>query len=699
MLTTPAGDENAAKTAELRERLRGALGASYALGPELGRGGMGLVLRATDLRLKREVAIKVLPPELSWRSDLRQRLIREAQLAASLSHPNVVPIFDVGEEEELVWLIMAFVEGETLHQRVEREGPQPLSLVRRVLQNTAWALAYAHARGIVHRDVKPDNIMLEAATGRPVVTDFGIAKAPTRDQTRITAPGQMVGTLIYMAPELILEESQPDARSDLYSLGLVGYYLLTGEHAVRGTTIGGIIEQHKSGEVPDPRTVRPQIPDRFVRTLRTALAPAPEDRYASAEAFAEAISRAGPDIPETPAVIQRFFDASRRSFQLATIYGLGIGVVAFKAIPAVFSLLFLGAVLAGWVRRLEAVISAGFGWEAVRRALYAARARYIDERTVRREAALPRSPLSSVTWFVTVAGCALLGAYYLEFRPRQPLLVEGLNQALLIFCAFSGLLVARALGMGPVRPEGVRRASTAMAFRVAAPTCAVVAVMLGVPFGPLWGGGGGFAAAVVSYAWVRYRPRSPSAGAPDAEWQLPLWLDALGSWCFASMSIARGGLRWRRDEPTGARRTRIGGALVRRRQRAIDRALSRLPDAERQEHLDLAALVQQLGEGIEQGRAQLRDVEARLLRLQAGVISTRDDEGRADLQDALERALAEEARLRARMREEWEALRELEEALETRSTRERRVAVTRAVEHARTLTHAPAPQSPSLMPR
>ncbi|HEV2290858.1 MAG TPA: serine/threonine-protein kinase, partial [Gemmatimonadales bacterium] len=154
---------------------------------------MGVVYRAADLRLARDVAIKVLPPELGYREDLRKRFVREAQFAASLAHPNIIPIHDVGEGGSLVWFVMQFVEGESLRSRVERTGPQSVELTTRILQDVAFGLAYAHARGVVHRDIKPDNIMIERATGRAIVMDFGIAKAVEATGSALTGPGTFIG--------------------------------------------------------------------------------------------------------------------------------------------------------------------------------------------------------------------------------------------------------------------------------------------------------------------------------------------------------------------------------------------------------------------------------------------------------------------------------------------------------------------------
>src|SRR5262245_24703724 len=156
--------------------LQAALAGEYSLGRELGRGGMGVVYLARDVQLDRDVAIKVLPAHLASEQSARERFVREARMAAGLMHPHIVPIHRVGEAGGFVFFVMSYVEGETLGERLRARGPLPPVDAARVLREVAWALAYAHQRGIVHRDVKPDNILLEAATGRALVTDFGIAQ-------------------------------------------------------------------------------------------------------------------------------------------------------------------------------------------------------------------------------------------------------------------------------------------------------------------------------------------------------------------------------------------------------------------------------------------------------------------------------------------------------------------------------------------
>ena len=167
---------------------------------EIGRGGMGVVYRAVDSRLHRKVALKVLPPELAFRDEIRARFLREAQMAAQLSHPHIVPIYTVDEHDGLVYFAMGLVEGETLAQQLARDPHPDVATVRRILREVADALAYAHAHGVVHRDVKPDNILIERATGHARVTDFGIARAAEADG-RLTVTGIAVGTPAYMSPE------------------------------------------------------------------------------------------------------------------------------------------------------------------------------------------------------------------------------------------------------------------------------------------------------------------------------------------------------------------------------------------------------------------------------------------------------------------------------------------------------------------
>src|SRR5437588_7635068 len=205
-------------TASLRPgslRLRDRLAGRYSIERELGRGGMGIVLLARDVALDRPVAIKLLPPHLATHPAERDRFLHEARTAAGLMHPNIVPIHLVEARGELLFFVMGFVDGETLRDRVQRAGPLPPRLAMKLLQEVAWALGYAHQRGVIHRDVKPDNIMIERATERAVVTDFGIALGRRAAES---AGGPVVGSARYMSPEQAFGQAL-DARSDLSSLG------------------------------------------------------------------------------------------------------------------------------------------------------------------------------------------------------------------------------------------------------------------------------------------------------------------------------------------------------------------------------------------------------------------------------------------------------------------------------------------------
>src|SRR3954470_11501446 len=207
---------------ELQQRVVAAIGQQYELDQEIGRGGMSVVFRARDRRLNRLVAIKVLPPELAYDPAIRTRFTREAQTAAQLSHAHIVPIYDVGEKDGIAHFVMALVTGGNLAELLAREPRQPIEAARRILREIADALAYAHTRGVIHRDIKPDNILLDAASGRVMVTDFGIARAmDSTGDSRLTATGMAIGTPAYMSPEQAAGEREIDGRSDLYSLGIL----------------------------------------------------------------------------------------------------------------------------------------------------------------------------------------------------------------------------------------------------------------------------------------------------------------------------------------------------------------------------------------------------------------------------------------------------------------------------------------------
>ena len=282
----------------LAQRLSQALGASFTLEGEIGRGGMGVVYHARDERLKRAVAVKVLPPELAFREEIRIRFLREAETAARLSHPHIVPIHSVGEGPDgLVYFVMAYVDGESLAARLKRRERLPPEEARRILMETADALGAGHALGIIHRDVKPDNILLEGSRGRTVLTDFGIAKAltSTTGPGTLTATGVAIGTPHYMSPEQAAGDREIDGRSDIYSLGVVGYQMLAGELPFSAPTVPGLLLKQITEQAPNLKDRSPTCPDDRAACVMRSLEKEPEARWPTADALRRALeSRSAP---------------------------------------------------------------------------------------------------------------------------------------------------------------------------------------------------------------------------------------------------------------------------------------------------------------------------------------------------------------------------------------------------------------------
>jgi serine/threonine-protein kinase len=285
-VTDPAAQ--AASDAELRAHVEKVLASQYELDRELGRGGMGIVFKAKDRRLKRTVAIKLLPPEFAFRSDIKSRFLREAETAAQLSHPSIVPIYSVDEKDGLVFFVMACVDGDNLAKIMHDRGRIDPDETRRIIREVADALAYAHKHGVVHRDIKPDNILLDHASGRPMITDFGIARA-AESGMRLTATGMAIGTPAYMAPEQAAGDREVDGRTDLYSLGIVAYQMLTGQLPFTATSTPAMLVKHIS-EAPMPiEQRRPDLPTDLARAVMILLAKDPADRFPSANSLVVAL--------------------------------------------------------------------------------------------------------------------------------------------------------------------------------------------------------------------------------------------------------------------------------------------------------------------------------------------------------------------------------------------------------------------------
>ena len=284
--------------AELRSHVVRVLEGQYDVDKEIGRGGMGIVFKGRDKRLKRPVAIKLLPPELAFRSEIRTRFLREAEMAAQLSHPHIVPIYSVDEREGLVYFVMALVEGENLGTRIARDGPIAPDESRRILREVGDALAYAHSQNTVHRDIKPDNILIDGVTGRTMVTDFGIARAVSEgSDQKLTATGIAIGTPAFMSPEQSAGDRDIDGRTDLYSLGIVAYQMLCGDLPFNATSAPALLVKHLS-ERPVPIDQRANVPADLARAVMLCLEKNPSDRFPDARSFVRALeSGVVPNLP------------------------------------------------------------------------------------------------------------------------------------------------------------------------------------------------------------------------------------------------------------------------------------------------------------------------------------------------------------------------------------------------------------------
>src|SRR3989441_502366 len=274
---------------DLRPRLEAALAGRYSLERELGHGGMGIVFLATDVKHGRNVALKVLRPELS-QSIGADRFLREIRITARLNHPNILTLIDSGTAGEFMYYVLPYVDGESLRDRLTRETQLPVDEALRITRETADALAYAHEAGVVHRDIKPENILFEA--GHAVVADFGIAQAGSEaGGGRLTESGLIVGTPAYMSPEQAMSSGSVDARSDIYSLACVLYEMLAGAPPFGGPTPHAIIARKSMEPVPGLRIVRDTVPPAVEGAIVRALAKTPADRFATAREFATALSQ------------------------------------------------------------------------------------------------------------------------------------------------------------------------------------------------------------------------------------------------------------------------------------------------------------------------------------------------------------------------------------------------------------------------
>jgi eukaryotic-like serine/threonine-protein kinase len=271
----------------VRELLAEALGDRYALEHELGRGGMATVYLARDLHRGQAVAVKVMHPGLV--ADLgAERFLREMGIAASLAHPLIVPLTESGSAGSIPYYIMPYVEGESLYARLQRERRLPLEDALQITHDVAAALGYAHGRRVLHRDVKPENILL--AGGRALVADFGLARAiGAADYRKLTETGVIVGTVFYMSPEQLREDRDLDQRADIYSLGCILYEMLTGGPPFTGRSLTEVATRILRAAVPSVSRARPGVPPAIDAALARALAKPVAGRFATMEEFAAAL--------------------------------------------------------------------------------------------------------------------------------------------------------------------------------------------------------------------------------------------------------------------------------------------------------------------------------------------------------------------------------------------------------------------------
>ena len=287
-------------SADQLKHLNIALAGRYVLSREVGHGGMATVFLGRDLKHQRDVALKVFRPEVAAAVG-HDRFRREIELAANLSHPHILPLHDSGEADGVLFYVMPYVKGETLRQMLDREKQLPVERAISLVRQVASALDYAHTHHVIHRDIKPENILLHE--GLAVVADFGIAFATTSPSTeRLTETGLSLGTPEYMSPEQALGERELDARSDLYSLGCVFFELLAGEPPFTGTSTLAVVAKRLTNAAPDVRHHRPSVPVNVSRAVAKSLAREPDDRFASAASFAEALVQSATNVVPANAV-------------------------------------------------------------------------------------------------------------------------------------------------------------------------------------------------------------------------------------------------------------------------------------------------------------------------------------------------------------------------------------------------------------
>ena len=433
--------------------LQAALAGEYSLQRELGRGGMGVVYLARDVQLDRDVAIKVLPSHLARDMEARERFVREARTAAGLSHPHIVPIHRVGEANGFVFFVMSYVEGETLGDRLRTTGPLPPADATRILREVAWALAYAHGRGVVHRDVKPDNILLEAGTGRALVTDFGIAHGGAATG-QDTDAGKIMGTAHFMSPEQAASGTV-DGRSDIYALGVVGYRAVSGRLPFESTNLSALLLKQATEAPRSVTHAAPGLTPALGAAIDRCLARDPEERFADGEALAAALAPASDARPALPPTLRAWVTARNplhvpylgwsggfSVLTLGNVYanltgnpGSSIWDVIFLATAAIAPLF---PIVGFHLYQASRQFKAGHSLADLRSALEVARRERAETEVVAREQGEPRghrvlraATIAAGTWFAATIGLLASGLIH-ERQINQMWVLAPLGSTMLL---------------------------------------------------------------------------------------------------------------------------------------------------------------------------------------------------------------------------------------------------------------------------
>ncbi|HTL06411.1 MAG TPA: serine/threonine-protein kinase, partial [Gemmatimonadales bacterium] len=323
----------ATASADMIRKLKDSLGKHYELGTLIGRGGFAEVFQVRDLWLKRDLALKAIRPDLVVSETLLARFRREAEAVAALRHPSIVPIYDIGEAEGIMYILMPLIKGESLKSLLVRDGRRPINEARRILLEAASALASAHEAGVVHRDIKPENIMLEGKSRRVLVMDFGIAKVmDAAGDSTLTSSGTIVGTPHYMSPEQASGDPHLDHRTDQYSLAVVGYHMLTGSVPFEGENTRAILFKQMMESPRSMRELVPEVPEGLMGAVSRGMAKEPADRYPDIEAFSAALEAAATsDSHAAAAAVAVAARPARRANRLPLMLA-GAGLLATAAV-------------------------------------------------------------------------------------------------------------------------------------------------------------------------------------------------------------------------------------------------------------------------------------------------------------------------------------------------------------------------------